>query len=230
MIASPSLSVTDRFSAHMVELRNVLLKHCVRFGQPVMLVMLAMDYLRRGDGRFQRLMERYRAGTLGPPKPRKPPPKRARPQGSQDEADAKPKRFSQAFGWFATLIRPDGFRFADQLRETLADPETKAAMAASPQVGRVLRPMCRMFGVADDSITLPRRPRRKPEPTADQLYRRQLRAEAKEFAELSKTSSKKSVVPRGHTFPTNARDWAIWIRRSKRQARDSATKNRKAGL
>jgi hypothetical protein len=51
---------------------------------------------------------------------------------------------------FAWLIKKAGWRaagFGSQLRAVLETPEMVALLTASPQAGRVLRPICRMLGV-----------------------------------------------------------------------------------
>ena len=226
MFASPPLSVTERFAARMVELRKVLVNRSVSFGQSIMGILLTMDYLRRADVRFERLMQRFRAGKLAPPVPRKPQPRRERAKAAGDPP-AKRQRMSRALGWFAKMIPPDGYYYADHLREILADPETRAAMAAGPQVARLFRPICQMFGVKDESIALPRRARTPRPPTPEQSERQAAREEAKRQRELAKTSSKKSVVPKGHTYPVTERDWAIWARRNRRNERRWRTAKRK---
>ena len=53
-------------------------------------------------------------------------------------------------GGFAWLVRLMGWRVAGyglQLRAILVAPEMVALLAAAPQAGRILRPMCRMLGV-----------------------------------------------------------------------------------
>ena len=221
MIAAPPLSVSARFSADMVELRKVLFRHCMWFGQPVLVVMLVMDYLRRADARFARLFERFYAGTLAL-RLRKPGP---RPKSAAVKLAAgemlpdKPKQLPRAFGWLCKLIRPDGYLYADRLRVLLADPETEKLLAAGPQAGRLLRPLCKMFGIKDERLALPKRPRAAKPATPAQAERQAEREEARRQRELAKTSSKKSVVPKGHTYPVTEREWAIWARRNRRNER-----------
>ncbi len=56
------------------------------------------------------------------------------------------------FGW---LVRACGFQaagYAEQLRFVLAQPEMVALLAASPQAGRVLLPLCRALAVETDVL------------------------------------------------------------------------------
>ena len=63
--------------------------------------------------------------------------------------------------WQLNAYRP-------QLQAFLDDPELAAMAAAAPQVGRLVRPLCRMMNMPPPPYLLlpkrPRRPRPKPEP------------------------------------------------------------------
>ena len=60
---------------------------------------------------------------------------------------------------YAAMVR----RF--DLVEMLDDPETAAIVAVAPQLGRVLRPLCRMLAVKQPTwLRLPRRRASKPPP------------------------------------------------------------------
>jgi hypothetical protein len=50
------------------------------------------------------------------------------------------ERVLRELGWEAAA-------FMGQLELLLADPTTRAALAATPGIGRILRPICRMLGV-----------------------------------------------------------------------------------
>lgn len=55
------------------------------------------------------------------------------------------------------------------------NPEARALVAAAPRAGRLLRPLCRIFGVrVPDWLKLPRRPRkpRPPKPAVPRVLRR----------------------------------------------------------
>ena len=220
MIAAlPLIAVFARLSGLMTEGRQLLFRHCMWFGQPDLIVALAIDRLRSFERRMQSLFARWLAGKLKPRRrpawPRKPMP----PPSDDDPPKDKPVRLPRGFGWLNKRIMPDGFITADKLNEWLANPEMLAWIAATPQAGRLLRPICQMYGIKLDAIALPKRERRKPAPTPAQRARQAEREEAKRQRELAKTSSKKSVVPKGHTYPVTERDWAIWARRNKRNER-----------
>lgn len=122
-------------------------------------------------GRIERMLMRFRAGRLWRVA------HRAARLGAIRQANcALPRllRLPRRFGW---LVRAGGYRaagFGSQLQAALQTPEMAALLAASPEAGRILRPLCR--ALAFELPGLPprpkaaRRPRRprvappKPEP------------------------------------------------------------------
>lgn len=111
------------------------------------LIALIWSRLRRIDGLVQALATRFRAGTL-----------RARvgsPRAAMVRGPATRPCLSvpNEFGWLLKLVPYEAAGFASQLRIVLAEPEMVALLAASPQVGRILRPLCRMLGVAASVLT-----------------------------------------------------------------------------
>ena len=218
MSASGVISVFVRLSGLMAEGRKILIRHSMWFGVPDQIILLASTRVRMFDTRMHSLVERWRAGKLKPRKPAKRGDK-PKPVVDPNEPVTKPLRLPNGFGWLSKRIRPDGFGTAEQLKALIAEPEMVALMADTHLAGRLLRPICHMYGVKIDSLMLPKR-ERKPRPVSEaEAERRALRAEAAEFRALGKTSSKKSPVPPGHTFPTTRQGWAIWVRRSKRHER-----------
>jgi hypothetical protein len=63
-----------------------------------------------------------------------------------DRADAV--RLPRRFGWLCQLVPSDAAAYAGQLRVVLAEPGMVALLAACPQAVRVVRPICRMLGIA----------------------------------------------------------------------------------
>jgi len=101
-------------------------------------VILVWSRLRRLASRFVRLAARLEAGTKpAPPRPAAPRPKRPKP----------PHRLPRGHAWLVRLV-PEAASGASQLQHLLAEPEMAALIAATPQMGRLLRPLCRMLGVA----------------------------------------------------------------------------------
>jgi hypothetical protein len=76
------------------------------------------------------------------------------------------------------LAIPGATAWRAQIEAMLDDPEMAAIVAGAPQMGRVLRPLCRMLGIKPvPALVLPRRPRPAPaclrEAEAASLRRRQ---------------------------------------------------------
>ncbi len=133
--ASPALA--DRF-AHLVEgLRRAIAARGAGIGLAVPLMLLLWSRLRRTAERFARLAAKVHAGTLPPPRRRLRSPRPARPQ---------PLRLPRGFAWLVRRL-PQAAAAASQLQHLLADPAMADLLAAAPQAGRLLRPLCQMLGV-----------------------------------------------------------------------------------
>jgi hypothetical protein len=131
--------------------------------------MLVFNRLNRMRVRFAALVARFLAGTLPAPRAA-----RARPAAAaRSEAPPPPPSVPRRFGWLMWR-KPDvpplreavaGWRF--HLEMMLEDAELKALLAAAPQAGRILRPLCHMLGIRPTAeLRLPRRVRvrKKKEP------------------------------------------------------------------
>jgi hypothetical protein len=64
------------------------------------------------------------------------------------------------FGWLVWLVGWQAAGYGSQLRTVLETPEMVALLEASPQAGRMLRPICRMLAVETSLLRLPARVRR----------------------------------------------------------------------
>lgn len=102
------------------------------------LIVLICTRLRRMAARFA--AHAARAGTPSPP-PRNPGTAKPRP-ALAPKTPALPRRVA----WLLRLV-PETAAGASQLQNLLAGPEMAALVAAAPQTGRVLRPLCRILGV-----------------------------------------------------------------------------------
>ena len=51
------------------------------------------------------------------------------------------------FGWLRALLTPPAQGYAVAFQFMLEEPEMKAIMAAAPQVGRIIRPLCHILGI-----------------------------------------------------------------------------------
>ncbi|MBS3023567.1 hypothetical protein [Acidiphilium multivorum] len=103
------------------------------FADPHTLTVLLWSRLQRAIARFARL-----AAGAPPPRPRPHTPRPARARSAPD----LPRRR----GWLLAPV-PEATAAASQLRAFLADPETRALIAAEPRLGRILRPLCRTLGI-----------------------------------------------------------------------------------
>jgi hypothetical protein len=128
----------------------------------LVLIKLIWRRLRRMSRRFAAIMVRFRAGTL--------------PQaGTLPEAGSAPRNPAAAptagsprphepwrpLGWVIHAVSWFVWVRHYELEEMLEDPETAAQVAGAPQLGRVLRPLCRMLAVKPPAwLRLPRRARR----------------------------------------------------------------------
>lgn len=128
----------------------------LRAAAPVPLVDLHR-YIVRIRQRFERLIARLAAGTP----PRIYPP---RPVGAEVKPRNNPRlRLPTRKGWFGTLLGHNGRNFASQVQHLLNEPDVAALLAPSPQAHRLLRPFCRLLGIAPACIPpLPRRTRKPP--------------------------------------------------------------------
>jgi hypothetical protein len=158
-----SLTPTDRFT-DLIDGLSKDVEGAVPWGWvPIPLIKLLWRRLRRMAHRLASILARFHAGTLPPPGSERSHPAPARPTSAPPASPGPPPlALPRRVGWItrniiATLVRPY------ELAEILADPDTAARVAAAPQLGRVLRPLCDMLAVNPPAwLRLPRRPRRKP--------------------------------------------------------------------
>ena len=160
-------------------------------GADLPLIAPALRRVGRLNARFLAVVAAFRAGRLTPPRAspeadqRPTPASRARPVSEEAQAAAfgaaasgaaatglpaspKRERLPARFGWMLRF----GSEVAclrSQLEHWLTtNPELATLLAAAPQAGRILRPLCHMLGIPlPPALRLPPRPpRHKPEPAA----------------------------------------------------------------
>ncbi len=124
----------DRFARVIDLLCRAIAAHSAGAPRVRPLLLLVWSRLRRMAVRFARLAARVQAGA--------PPATRPRPARS----GPPPKPLPRGFAWLVRLV-PATAASAAQLQHLLADPEMAALIAAAPQAGRILRPLCRMLGI-----------------------------------------------------------------------------------
>ena len=114
--------------------------------------------------RLDHLALRWQANTLPKPRTRAPRPRPDRP--------ARPARLPTGRYWLVKALQPTA-QFTPHIEAFLARPDTRALVEAAPQAGRILRPLCRGYGIElPPWLALPRSPpppprvRLKPQPPA----------------------------------------------------------------
>ena len=160
------LPLSDRFSFLIKGLLSDVVAEVPMGWVAKPLIKLLWWRLRRMSARFAAIMAQYQAGTLPAPAARRSPAPAAPADASGPPAEPRPAarprplELPRRVGWVAQKIYGAEV-WAGQLKEMLADPRLPAAVADAPQLGGVLRPMCRMMGVKKPAwLRLPRRPRR----------------------------------------------------------------------
>lgn len=130
---------------------------------PTALFTLAWAYIGRTARRLENLIARWHTNTL--PTPRAP---RLRPTRPQDATKPGKPRLPRGRAWLAATAGFHTRGRASQLNHLIESPDFKDFLAAAPQAGRLLRPLCHILGIAPH-LALPPRPRppriRPPRPT-----------------------------------------------------------------
>ena len=141
-------NLAERLGPTFHGLREVAGVHAVRNRALAPLLLLFAIYLGRVMRRFELLATRFEAGTL------RIQPKRARsgakPEPSAAGAGGRPRkpRVPQRLGWLIKTLGYHAAGRAQQLRHMLVhDTQMRALFSASPQAGRILRPLCRMLRI-----------------------------------------------------------------------------------
>ena len=192
------------------------------------LILLICTRLRRLGARFVGIVERVRAGTLPRTAPVRPIVRpTVRPSGDRAIASRpiapRPGSLDPALiagcslpTGFAWLIRLGGYKavaYGSHLEHLLADPEMAALIASAPQLGRVLRPLCRMLGVDPGPARLPPRPRDPEAPRPRTPGRKQAspRAAARRERLLSTAAGSTTAddEARAAHYPVS-----LWLRRA----------------
>ena len=140
-VADPT-NLPERVATILNGLRDLAARHAARNWAMIPMTVLLSAYLGSVIRRFTSLAARLAAGPIGlrPPRPRTPHPGPAREKGSPKS------RLPSRFGWMIEWLGYHAVGRGAQLRFLFTDdPEMAALMAASPQVGRMFRPLCRML-------------------------------------------------------------------------------------
>jgi hypothetical protein len=115
------------------------------------IVMLVAGRIMRARNEVLSLIARIEAGTLREaPVRRVPATPRTMDEAARQrltEAAAKWAKVPRRFGWLIRLVGYEAAGYASQLSHWLQDEEMKRHLAATPRLGRALRPLCRMLGM-----------------------------------------------------------------------------------
>ncbi len=129
------------------------------------LVALLWTRLARLTARFDALVARLTAGH-----PAAPARQRTRPAATVPAraAPAPGLRLPRSQAWLIRLLPGEAASYGCQLQALLADPQMAALLAAAPEAGRILRPLCRLLAIAPEGmLALPSaagKPAPKPRP------------------------------------------------------------------
>jgi hypothetical protein len=158
MSDAATLSPTDRFTT-LIEGLYICVSDAVGYGfAEIPLAVLLWCRLRRLARRFASTLARYHAGTLPAPGTARRHPAPARPASGP-----RPMELPRRLGWVTHEISMAVFR-RYALDDLLDHPQTETLVAAAPQLGRVLRPLCHMMAIRPPPwLRLPRRERRRIE-------------------------------------------------------------------
>ena len=173
----------------------------------------ARTRVSRFSARFLALVAAFRAGRLAAPRPStetdESPARESRTRPVSEEAPAapsglpvppKPVRLPRGFGWMLRF-GPEMACYRSQLEHWLInEPEVGPLLAAAPQAGRILRPLCHMLGITPPpALRLPPRPPRvRPKrPAAAPRPKRPTKAEMRSWLPGQKRPLPWSRVPAG---------------------------------
>ena len=136
------------------DLRAAIAVAAARDRRLTVLLVAVWARISRMGTRLERLIAQWRSGKL--PKSRAP---RAKPTARPIGKPATGPGFPTAPGWLRLRVWETG-AFGSQLQHLLSEAEWVEFLAAVPQAGRILRPLCRML-LAD---VMPEVLRRAPRP------------------------------------------------------------------
>jgi hypothetical protein len=144
---TPTYSPADIFAFLIERVCGVVGLVGLRHGLTERLIALISGRIRRLGVRFTRLAERVHAGRLAAVCAACRRSASPRPVGSPDPSRVRPPSvLPRHRGWLVHWVpEADGTR--DSMYWLLELPEMKELIAEAPQVGRIVRPLCRMLGV-----------------------------------------------------------------------------------
>ena len=127
-----------KLSLILSDLRAAIAVRAARDRMLVVMLCAVWGRIARMGTRLERLIAQWRAGKL---------PTQPRPRAGGTRSAATPgsrPRFPNSPGWLMLRVRETA-AFGSQLQHLLSEPEWAEFLAAVPQAGRILRPLCRML-------------------------------------------------------------------------------------
>ena len=138
------------FSTLLSDLQAAIAVVAARDRRLTALLVAVWGRIGRMRVQLERLVARWRAGTL--PKPRK---SRA---GEVRVSVRVPSIIPRIPAWLLVAVQ-EARSFRGQLEHLLSEAECAEFIAAVPQAGRILRPLFRMLGIGETPPTAGRKPR-----------------------------------------------------------------------
>jgi hypothetical protein len=166
VIPSPALAAADRLVLIVADLHEAASVRAAAAGPLAALLALVASWLDRLFGRFARITARLHAGKIPAPRSRAETVQRTQPARTAETAPLRrADRLPANARWLALLLGPQAAAFQAELCSLLSDRATVASLLeAAPHYARLLRPLCRAFGIP--LVPALRRPRPKREPVA----------------------------------------------------------------
>jgi hypothetical protein len=140
-------TLPETFALFLSILRDYISPVAARDWSRSAFLVFVIGRLRRTEKRFHRLYDRWKSGTL--PKPRTTPraPRPAAPRPTHIKANGLPIFPVPGKNHWLIEQLPEARPSHSLLRHFVTIPEFAEFLAAAPQAGRLLRPLCRMLGV-----------------------------------------------------------------------------------
>ncbi len=160
------------------------------------IVLIVWGRLNRTLTRLDRLIARWQAGTLRPPRPKPTTPRT--PVTRTPPATKVPTEKA----WLLRLI-PHAGQHHGHVETIVNNAELAALVAAAPQAGRLLRPLARMFGIPLPAhLKLPPRPRKPRAPKPPRLRQTPARGFTRaQIASMSAAELRALYAPLPPHFP-----------------------------
>ena len=129
-------------STILTQLQAAIAVVSARERQLTLLLVAVWGRIARMRVRLERLVALWRAGMLPAPRPSRP----SRAGQVRTASIRTPSIIPTAPAWLLVAVR-DAWAARTQLENLLSDAEWVEFLAAVPQAGRIMRPLCRMLGV-----------------------------------------------------------------------------------